>query len=131
MEANLDYILKAVLLMALVCVLNGCYEDKGNYEFKPLPSPIGIQIEKIAYSKGLSIDTLYIEPEVTYSGDESDLSYEWQYFVAPEGGEQFGSFKTFRSGKNLAYKVGIDSVVTGTGIYKLRLAVINHKLVAD
>lgn len=122
------HILKITLFFVSVIVFKGCYEDEGNYTYNTLPPNIDIKFEKLTYSKGLSIDSLNIEPIITYDGDESDLSYEWQYLIPAIEEEEFGVFKTFTTGKNLSYKVGIDEVVTGTGTYNLRLAVANKKL---
>jgi hypothetical protein len=112
-------------------IVQSCYEDKGNYDYQNLPGAISISIPETNYSKGLAQDTLFIKPEVKYSGPEEDLTYEWQYFNASNEDNNLGEFETFAVGKDLAYKVGIDEVVTGIGTYTFRLAVSNKNLIGD
>lgn len=122
--------MKKVLLyihttLLVVWLVQGCKKDKGNYDYAPLPGQVSVTIPETSYIKVLGTDTLKITPNITYSGDSTDLSYQWQRWVVTDS---YRGYKTFAIGKNLNYKCGPDSVVAASGLYTLRLAIINKKL---
>lgn len=67
------------LATALAClfILQGCYEDKGNYEYETI-NEITIDFGNNGYLDQYAADTMRIDPVLTFSGEvESDLSYCW------------------------------------------------------
>ena len=69
-------------LVFLVTGLWGCYDDKGNYDYKELPgleidtTGLNISGEKIAYQ----FQTLLVDPKINYAGNKEDLSYSWRLY---------------------------------------------------
>ncbi|MVT08809.1 PKD-like family lipoprotein [Chitinophaga tropicalis] len=120
---------KYLLLAGLFFLtLQACYKDKGNYDYAPLPPVVVIDTNSYltSYTKVYTVDSLIIDPVISYSGNIEDLSYEWQMWD-----NSVGRFVHFQQGKRLAYKVGADQYVKATGIYNLRLGVSNRSLKSD
>ncbi|WP_160143767.1 PKD-like family lipoprotein [Chryseolinea soli] len=119
---NVKYFVHALLVMLLV---QGCYDDIGNYDYSEMPGRIIIDASSIPkdYSAMLSDDTVRISPVISYAGAESDLRYSWQMWD-----KLSNTYVTFREGKNLEYKCGIDEFVGDVGSYVIRLSVANKKL---
>lgn len=68
----------ASLLLA-VALLTGCYEDQGNYDYKPI-NTLDVDIPSSKYTV-VSGSTLDIKPVITFadgSTDESTLRFEWK-----------------------------------------------------
>lgn len=69
-------------LVFLVTGLWGCYDDKGNYDYKELPgleidtTGLNISGEKIAYQ----FQTLLVDPKINYAGNKENLSYSWRLY---------------------------------------------------
>lgn len=64
------------IFLFLLAICAGCYEDKGNYNYKDIQS---IEIEKIANINKTIGDTIRIEPvfNIDIPEDASYISYEW------------------------------------------------------
>ncbi|MDE7074435.1 MAG: hypothetical protein K2O69_05205 [Odoribacter sp.] len=103
----------------LVFSITGCYDDKGNYDYRELhlTEIKGIEDE---YARISFKDTLFIYPEIT----PVDASYEYiwtinkSYDNMPTGGSI--SKDTIGIGKNLAYPVAVPN-----GLYDINLKVTN------
>lgn len=115
-------------LVVLFTVFQGCYKDKGNYDYNPLPSAVIIDDKSYVseYTKVLYSDTLKINPIITYKGNINDLSYEWQMWNS-----KTYKYEMLQEGKELAYKCVPDKFVSGKGAYYVRLAIRNKSLESD
>jgi len=118
------YILAVILMVT--AGLSGCYKDKGNYDYQPLPPGISIDTNTYgtSYQKKLNIDSLIIDPVISYDGDTSKLRYEWQIWKNLK-------YTKLQSGRKLRYKVGKDDFIPSIGSYSIRLAVSNKELASD
>lgn len=117
------------VVLILVVVLPGCYQDMGNYDYEALPGQVIITADSYStdYTKVLGQDTLRIEPVISYEGDEADLSYEWEIWQP----SPVSDYVPIYEGKNLEYKCGPDDYITGPGSYDIRLTVSNAALTTD
>ena len=76
MENAKRYILGVIMLLALI---QGCYEDEGNYDYSPLPS-IQINGMNTIYHPRRLLDSLIIPITVETEYASSDLKYTWFIF---------------------------------------------------
>lgn len=98
-------------LLAIFTLLVGCYEDKGNYEYKDINR---ITIDKLVASEGWTStygDTLEIIPKFTFENgntDESHLTYLWELDGKTREGWDKRNFNWYA-----------DEVISGTLTYKV------------
>lgn len=82
-------------LLLAAAALAGCYDDKGNYDYRTL-NQLTVEIPETKYT-GVSGETIGIEPVLTFSDgstDESSLKFNWSL-----NGE------TISTERNLSFKV--------------------------
>lgn len=77
MKTKIIYILLGIFL---VVTLAACYEDKGNYDYTPLPD---IQLENMEETNTITqFDTLKINPDINYAGlSENDFDFSWRMWT--------------------------------------------------
>ncbi|MGF7233222.1 PKD-like family lipoprotein [Arachidicoccus sp.] len=72
----------AAIFFVLV-VMNSCYKDKGNYTYRPVPSPVVSNLDSV-YNVFIG-DSLVIAPIINIPGTaDSSLSYMWTIQVPPD-----------------------------------------------
>lgn len=69
------------LLLMLLLLMTGCYEDKGNYDYTP-GEIVAISGIEESYTRLLFQENLKITPTITASDPNADLEYSWSYYDA-------------------------------------------------
>lgn len=91
-------IMKLMFIMLLYVCMTACYEDKGNYDYTPLPD---VKMENLKESYTVTqFDTLNITPEVSLP--EGNYEYSWRIWINQVNGSES---ITISHEKNLAYEV--------------------------
>lgn len=98
----MNKIFKSLLFFLVVFTfgMTSCYEDKGDYDYRDLNSPVldtaGLGLDKeiiVYYFKPVRLG----EGLVKYNGDQKNLSYEWKIYLQnppePGTGEKYDSAK--------------------------------------
>jgi len=116
------------LIVALAAIsLSGCYNDFGSDNFKSIDEVkitfTTFMSDSLVLSAG---DSLKLHPHVEYTGDTTNLSYEWKIFNTslekdPISGE-YPSASVVSIDKNLLYKVA-----QGPGQYMLVYTITDKK----
>lgn len=96
--------------------LVGCYDDKGNYDYKDLEA-VNIQFPATSYDVQLG-QTLPLTATVETTIDPADLRYEWQIFS--------NGFQTIAEGISAEYCFQTNDYIVGPGNYTLRLLVVQE-----
>lgn len=103
-----------ILFLSVLC-LTGCYEDKGNYDYNPIP-PIELSGLEPEYTVYAMVDVLDIVPQ--FAGKE-DCDCLWTLFLA---GNPQAEVDTLSTEPDLHHKV-----VESSGTYTLVLTITNRK----
>ena len=98
---------KYLFLSLLVLLFSSCFNDKGSYDYIDINE---VEISGLgSYSRIYKIDTLRITPEITYTQDNSELRYEYEWtakIVSDANTEPEAIF--MGNIKNLEYHVKLD-----------------------
>lgn len=112
---NLYYLFFAVIL---IC---GCYDDKGNYDYKDLPE-VEIELPEESYSKHFG-EKLQITPVITTTIPENDLTYDWE-FLTDTLNTWWDQYISVCQERVLDYMCELDGkIFPKEGTYNLRLNV--------
>ena len=116
---------KILSIFALMLLLTGCYEDKGNYDYHVLDK-VEIDTTNVHMLSQYSImrfDTLHLEPKVLFNGSDAadaPLRYVWTIYSATSGTGSNTVIDTISTERVL------DCPITRTGgNYYVQLAVTN------
>ncbi|MFD2968749.1 PKD-like family lipoprotein [Sphingobacterium bambusae] len=123
--------MKILIIKLVACCLifisaASCFKDKGNYDYSSLGDTVQIALSSTVYNVVLNESVLHIEPSIVYSGNESDLSYEWQIWSKDEF-----KYIPMQQGKVLNYQVGGNAIMPTAAAYNIRLAVENKNRARD
>ena len=111
------------ILIALI-VACGCYDDKGNYDYKPLDE-LTIALPTNSYSL-LFGERLQISPAIETDIPGEDLKYEWEFY-GKDGDNYWNLYLPVYEGKDLDFLCHYsDTLLKGEGTYQLRLNVTQH-----
>lgn len=103
-----------ILFLSVLC-LTGCYEDKGNYDYNPIP-PIELSGLEPEYTVYAMIDVLDIVPQFA---EKEDCDCLWTLFLT---GNPRAEVDTLSTEPDLHHKV-----VESSGNYTLALTITNRK----
>lgn len=111
------------MLVALVLAC-GCYDDKGNYDYKTLDD-LTITLPATSYSL-LFGERLQISPTIETDIPGEDLKYEWEFY-GKDGDNYWNLYLPVYEGKDLDFLCQYsDTLLKGEGTYQLRLNVTQH-----
>lgn len=114
MIKHLTYIAFALLLL-----LAGCYDDKGNYDYTVL-AELNIALPATSYNR-MEGTTLEITPAIDTDIPESDLAYVWEVGCSAAITGNRPEFRSIAEGKDLLYTCSITELMPSPGTYTLRL----------
>ncbi|SHG64413.1 PKD-like family lipoprotein [Pedobacter caeni] len=111
------------ILLSLIGILfSSCYKDKGNYDLRPMDqlSTKGPEFnqDNFVFSQ---LDSLKINPEVTFTGDSTHLEFSWK-LIPQQARVGDTTIKKISSLKNLLYVVRVP-----IGLYTVLLEVKDVK----
>ncbi len=110
-------------ILSAICLV-GCYEDKGNYDYKDLIS-LGIDTVGKNLDAGVTayqFENYTLDPKVKYAGDANDLEYLWKIY--PQKPDKPEDQILYDSAKILSREPVFDEVIYETpGEYYLNLSV--------
>jgi hypothetical protein len=113
----------SLILPALIGVFfSSCYKDKGNYDLRPVDV---LNIEPVVYNQDnysqSQLDTLKINPKMTFTGDSTQLEYSWK-LIPQKARTGDTTIKKISPDKNLMYVVRVP-----IGLYTILLEVKDVK----
>ena len=112
------------IIFLTLFLLYGCYDDKGNYDYKSLDS-LSITLPSKTYSC-LFGEKLQISPTIETTIPETDLIYEWEFY-GKDGDNYWSRYFPVYRGKELDYTCFYnDTLLPGEGTYSLRLNVTQN-----
>ena len=88
------------IIFLTLFLLYGCYDDKGNYDYKTLDS-LSITLPSKTYSC-LFGEKLQISPTIETTIPETDLIYEWEFY-GKDGDNYWSRYFPVYRGKELDY----------------------------
>lgn len=108
----------------MLIMVYGCYDDKGNYDYKELDE-LSISLPAKSYSR-LFGEKLQITPVIETMIPETDLKYEWEFY-GKDGDNYWSKYIPVYEGKELDYVCQYnDTLLKGEGTYQLRLNVTQN-----
>ena len=77
---NKEHVMKKIgmfFITVIVVLVTGCYEDKGNYDYKEMPK---VSVDGLESSYNVYVGDLFVvKPEVAWeNGEPENLSYAWR-----------------------------------------------------
>lgn len=110
-------------ILSAICFV-GCYEDKGNYDYKDLIS-LGLDTIGKNLDAGVTayqFENFTLDPKVEYAGDAKDLEYLWKIY--PQKPAKPEDQTMFDSAKVLSREAVFSEIIYETpGEYYLNLSV--------
>ena len=96
-----------LLVLFVICLCMGCYDDKGNYDYHDFNEiTIGKQGFDTAYILTSFVDTLMISPDLDFKlGESKNLTFEW---VAMSNGIDFTEYPIGNE-RDLVYPVSLPT----------------------
>lgn len=115
---------KLYVIFLTLFLAYGCYDDKGNYDYKLLDE-LSISLPSKTYSL-LFGEQLQITPTIETIIPETDLTYEWEFY-GKDGDNYWSRYFPVYEGKDLDYTcLYNDTLLPGEGTYSLRLNVTQN-----
>ncbi len=96
-----------LVLLCLTAVFYGCKKDKGTYTYHDVAVPV---IDPAALAAVYNVernDNLLINPKITFSGDTSNLTYQWLVYVKSPSSYTVGPPTVISTQRNLNKKMEI------------------------
>ncbi|MFR5660568.1 MAG: PKD-like family lipoprotein, partial [Butyricimonas faecihominis] len=111
---------KIYFILFVIVLFSGCYEDKGNYDYKELEG-ITVTLPETSYSLFFG-DKLQITPIIESSIPDEDLAFDWG--IEDSNVWYSGSYITIDSSRVLDFVCETDDyLLKQEGVYNLRLHV--------
>src|SRR3954466_7232139 len=104
---------RLIYLFVALAVLNGCYKDKGNYDYKPI-NDITATFSADTFRIN-RLDTLHIIPKLS-GADTNRLVFEWRVAGVEDPAEPLGIGKIVTLSRDRQFKEQIE-LPAGSGYF--------------
>lgn len=104
---------KIILTILLMVIMIGCYEDKGNYDYREIQTieldTTGKNFSTVLVAYQFEVLKIPVNEIISYSGNSEDLRYQWS--VCPKGQRLPEGVHLYDSAKLISEKPNLDEPI--------------------